>query len=160
MTLVLESTAFRHGGEIPARFTGTGQDVSPPLVWRGVPAGAKSLALMVEDPDATRRTFTHWLLWNLPTTLSGLAEGWDSGDVGRAGRNDFGRAAYGGPMPPPGHGPHRYVFRLYALDVPTLDLREGASCAEFERALQGHALATAELVGRFERRQDAAPHPR
>jgi Raf kinase inhibitor-like YbhB/YbcL family protein len=156
MAFELESSVFQHGGTIPARFTGTGEDVSPPLQWRGTPQGAQSLALIVDDPDAPHGTFTHWLLWDIPPTQNALAEGWRPGSLGKSGRTDFDKVGYGGPMPPPGHGPHRYFFRLYALDRPELGLREGASRAEVERAMEGHVLATAEWMGRFERKQDAA----
>jgi hypothetical protein len=102
--------------------------------------------------------FTHWFLYDVPATLGVLTEGWRRGDVGLAGRNDFGDVGYGGPMPPVGHGPHRYYFRLYALDVPKLGLPESASRSDLEHAMEGHVLATAELMGRFERRSEA--HPR
>jgi Raf kinase inhibitor-like YbhB/YbcL family protein len=151
MDFTLASSAFRGGGTIPQRFTGEGEDLSPPLRWQGVPEGTQSFALVVDDPDAPRGTFTHWTVFGLPGTATELPEGWSPGQAGTSGRNDFGREGYGGPMPPPGHGPHRYFFHLYALDVPRLPLREGASRQDLEHALEGHVLGTAELMGRYER---------
>ena len=145
--LKLTSEAFEHGEEIPRRHTCEGEDVSPPLVWSGLPDGARSLALICDDPDAPSGTFTHWVAWGLDQDAGGLAEG----EAAPAeGRSDFGTPGYRGPCPPPGHGRHRYFFRLFALDaVP--DIEPGAGREELERALQGHLLASAELVGTYER---------
>lgn len=128
MAFELESEAFRNGGTIPERYTGTGENISPPLRWHGAPPGTQSFVLIMDDPDAPRGTFTHWLLWDLPAGINALpADVHRGGRLGVAGRNDFGKLGYGGPLPPIGHGPHRYYFRLYALDVPELGLPEGAS---------------------------------
>jgi Raf kinase inhibitor-like YbhB/YbcL family protein len=143
----LQSSAFEHGGPIPRRHSCEGEDLSPPLAWSGAPKGTRSLALVVDDPDAPAGTFTHWLGWGLDTGAGRLGEG-EAGPV--EGRNDFGTSGYRGPCPPPGHGRHRYSFRLYALDSDP-GLRPGASKRELERALEGHTLAVVELVGTYER---------
>jgi Raf kinase inhibitor-like YbhB/YbcL family protein len=143
----LGSDAFEHGRPVPARHTYEGEDVSPRLTWTQPPEQTRALALVVDDPDAPRRTFTHWLAWGIDPGAGGLAEG---ERAPREGRNDFGETGYRGPCPPPGHGRHRYVFRLVALDA-ELELAAGASKQELERALDGHVLATAELVGTYER---------
>jgi Raf kinase inhibitor-like YbhB/YbcL family protein len=143
----LQSTAFDHGGPIPRRHSCEGEDLSPPLSWSGVPDGTRSLALVVDDPDAPAWTFTHWLGWGLNPGAQGLGEG-EAAPV--AGRNDFGTSGYRGPCPPPGHGRHRYSFRLYALDSDP-DLSSGADKRELGRALEGHTLATAELIGTYAR---------
>ncbi|MER3412242.1 MAG: YbhB/YbcL family Raf kinase inhibitor-like protein [Thermoleophilia bacterium] len=143
----LTTSAFPDQGRIPARYTCEGEDVSPPLSWTDPPPGARSLALIVEDPDAPGRTFTHWLAWGIDPGWSCLGEG---ERAPREGRNDFGASGWRGPCPPMGHGPHRYVFRLLALDT-EIDLPPGASRRELERALEGHVLAEATLVGVYER---------
>jgi hypothetical protein len=143
----LTSNAFGHGEEIPHRHTCEGEDVSPALSWSDPPPGTRAFALVVDDPDAPVGTFTHWLAANIDPETSGLAEG-ESAPV--EGRNDFGRAAWSGPCPPPGHGTHRYFFRLHALDAPlALSVRSGRR--EFDQAVAGHVLATAELMGTYER---------
>jgi Raf kinase inhibitor-like YbhB/YbcL family protein len=143
----LRSEAFTHGNKIPRRHTCEGEDVSPTLSWSDPPAGTRALALIVDDPDAPRGTFTHWLAWNIDPLAGGLGEG-ESAPA--EGRNDFGTAGWSGPCPPPGDGPHRYFFRLYALDA-ELELGFHAGRREFERALAGDVLMTAELMGTFER---------
>jgi Raf kinase inhibitor-like YbhB/YbcL family protein len=143
----LESDAFQNREAIPRRHSCEGEDVSPQLRWTGVPDGTRSLALFVDDPDAPGKTFTHWLGWGLDPAAEGLGEG---EPAPREGRNDFGTSGYRGPCPPPGHGRHRYVFRLHALNA-ELELDAGAAKAQLERALGGHVLATAELVGTYER---------
>lgn len=156
MTLQLTSPAFQPGGEIPARFTCEGEDVSPPLAWSGVPEGTRSLALIVDDPDAPdpaapKRVWVHWVLYGLPPDAGGLPEGAGNRAAAggaRDGRNDWGRTGYGGPCPPVGR--HRYFHRLYALDT-TLDLGEPTS-ADLKRAMEGHVLATGELVGTYQKR--------
>jgi Raf kinase inhibitor-like YbhB/YbcL family protein len=144
---VLQSSAFEHGEPIPVRHTCEGEDLSPPLSWSGAPEGTLSLALVVDDPDAPGETFTHWLGWGLDPGAEGLGEG---AVAPVEGRNGFGTSGYRGPCPPPGHGRHRYFFRLYALDFES-DLRAGAGKGELERALEGHTLAVAELIGTYER---------
>jgi Raf kinase inhibitor-like YbhB/YbcL family protein len=143
----LSSQAFTHGGEIPRAHTCEGENVSPALSWSDPPSGARALALIVDDPDAPVGTFTHWLAWNLDPLAGGLSEG-ESPPV--EGRNDFGTGGWSGPCPPRGHGPHRYFFRLHALDG-ELDAGSGAERRELEQALAGHVLATAELMGTYER---------
>jgi len=148
--------AFENGGEIPVRHCRDGANLSPAVEWEDVPSGTKSLALVVDDPDAPGAVWTHWLLWNIPPTLSGLAEGWEKGLTGTAGANDFGSFAYDGPQPPRGHGPHRYYFKLYALDTPKLLLRDGLARKEFDKALRGHVIDEAWTMGKFERLAEAA----
>lgn len=143
----LESSAFENAQAIPSRHSCEGEDVSPPLRWSNVPEGTRSLALVVDDPDAPGGVFTHWVAWGLDPTAGELGEG-DSAP--NEGRNDFGTSGYRGPCPPPGHGRHRYVFRLYALDAEQ-ELAVGAAKAEFEQAIEGHVLTIAELVGTYER---------
>jgi Raf kinase inhibitor-like YbhB/YbcL family protein len=146
MTFRVFSSAFSEGGWIPPLHSCRGADVSPSLEWAGVPTGTRSFALLVDDPDAPMGTWTHWLLYDVPSTVRVLAQG--SHGVGLSGKNSFGRAGYGGPCPPPGD-PHRYYFTLYALDVDTLGLSAGASRAEFTGAIAGHAIAEARCMGRF-----------
>lgn len=143
----LESGAFQNTQAIPSRHSCEGEDVSPPLRWTNVPEGTGSLALVVDDPDAPDGVFTHWIAWGLDPAADGLGEGERAPNEGR---NDFGTTGYRGPCPPPGHGRHRYVFRLYALDA-DLELDAGAAKAELEQAIEGQVLTTAELVGTFER---------
>jgi Raf kinase inhibitor-like YbhB/YbcL family protein len=143
----LESDAFRNAEPIPRQYTCQGDDVSPPLRWRDPPDGTQSLALVADDPDAPGGVFTHWVAWGLDSAGEGLGEGERPPSEGR---NDFGSTGYRGPCPPPGHGRHRYVFRLYALDG-ALELAPGAVKAELERAIEGRVLTIAELVGTYER---------
>jgi Raf kinase inhibitor-like YbhB/YbcL family protein len=145
--LALTSDAFEHGQPIPRRHTCEGEDVSPALAWSAPPEGTRSAALVCDDPDAPGGTFTHWLAWGIDPAARALAEG---GPAPVEGRNDFGATGYRGPCPPPGHGPHRYLFRFHALDV-EIDLPTGARKDELERALDGHTLASAELMGTYER---------
>lgn len=155
MTLKLTSAAFAHGGEIPRKHTCDGQDVSPPLAWTGVPPGAKSLVLIVDDPDAPdpaapRMTWVHWVLYDLPPAATGLAEGVRQLPPGaREGLNDWKRTGYGGPCPPIGR--HRYFHKLYALDAALGDLGRPTK-AKLEAAMKGHVLAQAELVGSYRKR--------
>ncbi|MBI2719713.1 MAG: YbhB/YbcL family Raf kinase inhibitor-like protein [Rhizobiales bacterium] len=151
MTLQLTSSAFRADAPIPVRHTCNGPDLSPPLSWSGVPAAAKSLAFICEDPDAPVGTFYHWGLYDLPTTLASLGEGASIPTGAKAARNDFGSAGYRGPCPPKGHGIHHYHFRLFALSVPHLTVLASAGCKELFAALRPHVLASAELVGTFRR---------
>ena len=143
----LESGAFHNAQPIPSRHGCEGDDVSPQLHWTNIPDGTRSLALVVDDPDAPGGVFTHWIAWGLGPGAGALGE---AEAAPREGRNDFGATGYRGPCPPPGHGRHRYVFRLYALDV-ELELGSGAAKAELEQAIEGHILTTAELVGTYER---------
>ena len=153
MAFTLTSSDFQNGGDIPQKFTCKGADVSPELSWTNPPAGTRSFTLIADDPDAPAGTWTHWVLFDLPAQTSTLPEGVtkvdEVPDGGRQGRNDFRKIGYGGPCPPPGK-PHRYFFKLYALDK-ALNLKPGASKQEVEQAMQGHVLGQAELVGRFRR---------
>jgi Raf kinase inhibitor-like YbhB/YbcL family protein len=150
----LTSPVFEPGGSIPARYTCDDRDVSPPLKWSGAPAGVKSFALLADDPDAPVGTWVHWVLYDLPPDTTELSENVPktqsiAGDA-RQGINDFRRIGYGGPCPPPGK-PHRYFFRLYALDV-RLGLKPGATRKEVERAMEKHIVGRAELMGTYQRR--------
>ena len=152
MTLQITSTAFSEGGMIPVPNTCDGTDVSPDLAWTGVPDGARSLALICDDPDAPVGTWVHWVLFNIPAGETGLTAEVASdpvlGNGAIHGMNDFGRLGYGGPCPP--GGTHRYFFKLYALDT-ALDLASGATKAQVEAAMQGHILAEGQLMGRYKR---------
>jgi Raf kinase inhibitor-like YbhB/YbcL family protein len=143
----LTSSAFAEGQSIPRRHSCEGEDLSPPLSWTDMPEGTSSLVLIVDDPDAPGRTFTHWLAWGLDPAAGGLSEG-EAAPV--EGRNDFGETGYRGPCPPPGHGRHRYFFRLHALED-QLELEAGADRAELEEAVAGRSVAVAELMGTYER---------
>jgi Raf kinase inhibitor-like YbhB/YbcL family protein len=150
--LELRSSAFGEGERIPSDFTCEGADMSPPLAWSGVPENAQSLAIIVEDPDASMKDWTHWLIYDLPVSLSqlpaGIIAGQDFFGGGSQGRNDFKQLGYGGPCPPSGE--HRYLFKIYALDA-MLQLKPGASKQELLRAMQGHILAEGALTGRYDR---------
>ena len=145
--LSIRSSAFKRGGPIPTLFTCEGANVSPALAWTAPPQGTRSFALLVDDPDAPRGTFTHWTAWGIGPTVRGLGQG---RAAPREGLNDAGRVGYLGPCPPPGDGPHRYRFKLHALDT-VLKLPRGASKEAFKAALRGHVLAVAQLVGTYER---------
>jgi Raf kinase inhibitor-like YbhB/YbcL family protein len=147
MAFKLTSSAFADGAAIPPQFTCEGKDAAPPLTIADAPAGARSFAIIMDDPDAPRGTFTHWLAYDIP---AGKLELFATG--GKTLRNGFGREGYGGPCPPPGHGPHRYHFTVYAVDVPSLPVR-GETREALETALGEHTLGTARLVGRYERKK-------
>lgn len=155
--MVLTSSAFSHGGEISSDYTCEGHDTSPPLSWSEVDPGTKSLALIVDDPDAPdpaapKRTWVHWVVYNIPPTASGLTAGAtaDSLPTGsREGENDWKRIGYGGPCPPIGR--HRYFHKLYALDVELPHLRRPAK-ADLLKAMEGHVIASAELVGTYQKK--------
>ncbi len=153
MKLQLTSPAFAEGDSIPTQYTADGKDVSPPLRWGEVPKTARSLALICDDPDAPRGVWVHWVLYNLPADARELPEGLPADKTlpsgARQGTNDFGSIGYGGPSPPRGK-PHRYFFKLYALDTP-LDLAAGATKADLVAAMKGHVLAEGELMGRYGR---------
>jgi hypothetical protein len=148
----LKSSAFLNGNAIPPRFTCDGSDLSPALSWNDPPAGTKTFALIMDDPDAPAGTWVHWVLYDLPASVRELPEGVPKAidlKIGaRQGRNDFRRIGYGGPCPPHGAA-HRYSFRLYALDGYT-QLPAGAGKGDLERAMKGHILAQSELIGRFQ----------
>ena len=143
----ITSTAFKAKEFIPKKYSCEGDDVSPPLRWSEPPPGTRSLALVVDNPDAPGRTFTHWIAWGIDSATGGLAEG-EAAPL--EGRNDFGAPGYRGPCPPVGHGPHRYFFKLCALDA-DVDLARGARRRDVDAALEGHVLEVAELVGTYER---------
>ena len=145
----LASRAFENGGRIPGRFTCDGDNEMPPLELTGVPPEARSLALVCSDPDAPSGTFHHWAVYDIPPDVRHLPERTCAGM--REAVNDFGGTGYGGPCPPRGHGSHRYCFRLYALDIPTLGLGPKARCREVERLAHQHALAEADLIGLYAR---------
>ena len=156
MSFALRSSSFGPNGNIPKQHTCEGSDVSPPLSWSGAPPGTKSFVLIVDDPDAPdpkapKTTWVHWVLYNLPANASELPEGAGGGALpagAKAGLNDFKRSSYGGPCPPVGR--HRYFHKLYALDVVLPDLGS-ATKAQVEQAMHGHVLATAELIGTYQK---------
>jgi Raf kinase inhibitor-like YbhB/YbcL family protein len=155
VSLKITSTAFKAGGSIPPRYTCEDDDVSPPLAWSGAPANTKTFALIVDDPDAPdpakpQRVYVHWVVYNLPVAATSLSEngskkGLPSGAV--QGRNDWGKAVYGGPCPPIGR--HRYFFKLYALDSELTGL-SSPNKADLERVMKGHVLDSAELIGTYQ----------
>lgn len=151
--MTITSSAFKMGSPIPKKYTGDGPDVSPPLSWEGVPQEAKSLALISDDPDAPVGTWVHWVIFNIPPTEKGLPEGIPKQEVlpngAKQGLNDFRKIGYNGPAPPPGK-PHRYYFKLYALDT-MLNLPSGVKKADLLKAMEGHILATAEYMGTYQR---------
>ena len=155
MPLSIASPAFAAGESIPQLYTCEGDDISPPLEWAGVPEGTRSLALVIDDPDAPdpaapKRTWVHWVVYNLPAECQGLAEGVGGGDLPPGtveGTNDWKRLGYGGPCPPVGE--HRYFHKLYALDVVLPDALGHVTKAALEQAMEGHVLAQAELIGRY-----------
>ncbi len=153
MDFTLKSTAFSYGGEIPWKHTCDGHDLSPALSWNDPPAKSQSFSLIADDPDAPVGTWVHWVLYDLPSSLRELPESFaktaDLPDGSRQGRNDFGKIGYGGPCPPRGPA-HRYFFKLYALDT-KLNLKAGATKAEVEKAMKGHVLSQAELMGKYKR---------
>jgi len=144
----ITSSAFQEGGNIPSKFTCDGGDTSPPLQIAELPSGVKSLALVVDDPDAPGGLFTHWIVWNIPPQTNAIAEG--SAPKGVHGTNDFGKSGYGGPCPP--SGTHRYYFKIFALDR-ELDLPPGTKRSQLDAALKGHVVAQGELMGRYSRKK-------
>jgi Raf kinase inhibitor-like YbhB/YbcL family protein len=152
MAFTLTSPAFEDSQPIPDRHAKDGGNVSPPLLWSDPPAGTRSFALVVEDPDAPSGTFRHWLLYNIPADYRALDEGADVSTFGR-GVNDFGRSDYDGPRPPKGHGAHRYRFRLAALDTERLtDVPEDAHIATVWNRVAPHVIEEAQLIGTYETR--------
>ena len=145
------TSAYAEGGWIPPLHSCEGADLSPALEWTGVPAGARSLALVMEDPDAPGGVWTHWLLYDIGPKIPALPQGIRTGSLGLSGTNDFDTLGYRGPCPPRG-GPHRYFFRLYALDLHTLGLPAGVKRTELLQAMKGHILGEAQYMGRFKRK--------
>lgn len=142
----VSSPAFENGQPIPIKYTCSGTDVSPPLVFSDIPKGTKSFALIVDDPDAPSGTFVHWLAWNIKGDATELKE---SASIPNQGKNGFKENRYKGPCPPPG-GPHRYFFKLYALDT-MISLPDGSLKTQLESAIEGHILGKAELIGTFQK---------
>ena len=146
--MTISSPAFEHNDSIPAKYTCDGEDVNPPLRVKNVPAGARSLALVVDDPDAPRGMWVHWVVWNIDPRTEEIPE--DTVPKGSVqGINDFEKRDYGGPCPP--SGTHRYFFKLYALDT-LLNFSSDAGKAGLEKAMQGHAITQAEIVGLYKRK--------
>ena len=152
MPFQLFSSAFSEGGWIPELHSCQGADISPSLEWSAAPVETRSFTLIVEDPDAPRGVWTHWVLYDIGPKVQALSQGFRPGALGVSGTNDFGNPGYGGPCPPKGHGPHRYFFRLSALSVATVGLPPGATRAELLEAMKRHVLADAQYMGRFERK--------
>jgi Raf kinase inhibitor-like YbhB/YbcL family protein len=156
MTLSLTSPVFAHQGAIPKNYTCQGKDISPALTWKGLPEKTKSLALIVDDPDAPdpaapKRVYVHWVLYNIPATATGLQEAVSASTLPRGtqqGKNDWGRTGYGGPCPPIGR--HRYFHKLYALDTVLPDLKQPTK-ADLLKAMEGHVLDSVELIGTYQK---------
>lgn len=145
-TMQIRSTAFDNNQQIPSKYTCDAEDASPPLHISEVPEGAKSLALIVDDPDAPAKAWVHWLAWNIDPGTSEIEEG--TAPSGVEGTTDFGRTGWGGPCPP--SGTHRYFFKLYALDI-ELDLTSSATKTDLEEAMKGHIIDKGELIGLYKR---------
>ena len=147
MAFTVTSPAFADGQPVPKEFTCDGNDAPPPMTVSDPPPGTKSFAIITDDPDAPKGTFTHWLAYDIPAEAGTLRS-----TSGMTLENDFGRKGYGGPCPPSGHGPHRYYFTVYAVDVPALDVSGGGG-DDLEAALERHTLAKAQFMGRYERKR-------
>lgn len=143
----LESEAFAEGDTIPVKYTCDGEDTSPDLSWSNDPVGTKSFVLIMDDPDAPGGTWDHWIVFNIPPTTKSVQEGQEP--TGTKGKNSWGNLGYGGPCPP--SGTHRYFFIIYALDLDSLSLAEGATKSEVETSMEGHILDQASLMGRYQR---------
>ena len=152
LSIEITSSAFTEGARIPTKYTCDGEDASPPLNWTGVPQGAKSIALITDDPDAPGGTWVHWVLYGLPPDTTELPEGLPKTDELRSGARhgvtDFGRNEYGGPCPPPGRGAHRYYFKVYALDA-EIGLGAGSTKQDVLEAMKGKILAEGQLMGTY-----------
>jgi len=151
----IKSSAFKNGERIPKKYTCEGEDISPPVEWSGAPEGTKSFVLIVDDPDAPIGTFNHWVVYDIPASKNSLPEGVQKkpeieGGI-KQGRNDFGKIGWGGPCPPPGHGTHRYFFKIKAISQETLRLPPGASKSEVLKAIDGKVLGEAEFFGTYSR---------
>ena len=154
MAFRLTSTGFSDGQRIPKRYTCEGEDLSPPLAWSGAPPATRSFLLACDDPDAPAGTWHHWCIFGLPATATDLKKGLARRphlDAMRQAVNDFGEVGYRGPCPPRGHGTHHYHFRLSALDVEQLSVKEQAKCKDVEAVARSHVIGTAELVGTYSR---------
>jgi Raf kinase inhibitor-like YbhB/YbcL family protein len=151
MTFALTSAAFAPGREIPRQYTCDGKNASPSLTWSSAPSGARSFALVCDDPDAPGGVWFHWAIHGIPAETGAFPEAFKPGPGIKQGVNDFGRKRYDGPCPPRGHGQHHYRFKLYALSVAALEVKGDVHCCDVERAAHSHALAAAELIGVYER---------
>ncbi len=153
VTITITSPAFSEGDSIPENYTCDGDDVSPPLEWTGLPNGTQSLTLIVDDPDAPVGTWVHWVIFDIPPSINGFPEGIARSEMiegtGTQGKNDSRQIGYIGPCPPKGK-PHRYFFKLYALDV-ALNLKAGVGKSEVEKAMRNHILAQGQLIGTYGR---------
>ena len=153
MALTIKSPAFKDGELIDAKYTCKGEDISPELNWSGVPEGTKSFALICDDPDAPLMTWVHWVIYDIPANVTSLSENVSKKETlsngAKQGRNDFRKIGYGGPCPPPG-GPHRYFFKLYALDT-VLAPEPGLTKKELLVKMEGHILEEAQIMGKFQR---------
>lgn len=154
MNLNIKSPSFSQGQPIPTKHTCDAEDISPALQWNEVPEVAKSIALICDDPDAPMGTWVHWVLYDLPATETSLTENVEKKEElpngAKQGRNDFKKIGYGGPCPPKGN-PHRYFFKLYALDI-ALNLKSGATKSDVENAMKGHIIAQGQLMGTYKRK--------
>ena len=153
MALTIKSSVFSDGDMMVAKYTCKGEDVSPSLSWDGVPSGTKSFALICDDPDAPFMTWVHWVIYDIPANVTELSEGVPKDNTlssgAKQGRNDFRKIGYGGPCPPPG-GPHRYFFKLYALNA-MLNLEPGLTKKALLKKMEGHILEEAQIIGKFKR---------
>lgn len=157
MAFSIKTGAFNEGGEIPKLYTGEGKDLSPPLEWSGAPEGTKQLAIICDDPDApTPEPWVHWVIYRIPTDTTKLVEGIPTKETLELppgtlqGKNSWDKIGYGGPMPPPGHGWHRYYFTLYALNA-ELDLKPGLTKQELLNAIGGHVIEKTQVMGKYQR---------
>lgn len=155
-TLTVQTEAFSPGETIPEKYTGEGEDISPPIRWSDVPDGTKELALIMDDPDAPNTTWVHWVLYRIPADVTELEAGIPTNKEletpagALQGTNSWDNIGYGGPMPPPGHGTHHYHFKVYALAAP-VELAAGATKEQLLGAMEGHILAQGEVMGTYER---------
>ena len=151
MAFQIFSSAFAEGGWIPDLHACQGADVSPPLEWMGEPPETRSFALIVDDPDAPSGNWNHWLLFDIAAQTHNLPQGFKVSRLGVSGKNSWGKEGYNGPCPPKGNGPHRYFFRLFALELKILGLSGGAAREAIERAMNGHIIAETQYMGRYEK---------
>ena len=156
MAFTVTSSAFSNGAAIPIDYTCDGENRSPDLRWSALPVDAKSFALIMHDPDAPKGDFTHWTLFDIPAGTDYIEEGAAPRVPGTQGRNDFGQDSYGGPCPPTGHGEHRYMFDLYALDIDSLSIPAGSDRQTVEAAVRDHMQEKATLQGTYERSEALA----
>jgi Raf kinase inhibitor-like YbhB/YbcL family protein len=148
------SSAFKNGERLPKRYSCDGEDLSPPLSWSDAPGNVRSFAVFCDDPDAPSGTFHHWAVYDIPKVVTALAEGFAPEGASspiKQGKNDFGKAGYGGACPPRGHGTHHYHFKVMALDCEHLDAHGKNRAAEIQSLARKHCIATAELVGLYSR---------